>query len=253
MREIKRRYVILGIFLLPLIVWAEPVVVQVTEDTWVILGSPANHGPDDLISICPAAGYWIYLKFDLSGVQGEIESAELRMTRRAGSRPEEISVYLVSDDSWNENTLTGESLPAPANPSPMDALAVGEAASGFDRWSSELLTNIIRQERNGDAVISILVREDPGPLIDVRNYWSQEGAADSSQIPQLVITLSTIPSETLADDWEVADVGVGTKPAFDFDSDNRIHVLYCTQQQEIILQSGNVLNISLLLALRPAH
>ena len=96
---------------------------QVTEDTWIDLKNPATYGDGSRLSICPRANYWIYLKFDLSGVAGEITAAELQMKRFSGSRPEEISVYAIEDDSWSESTLSGVNQPNPTAP---------ELGRGFD-------------------------------------------------------------------------------------------------------------------------
>ena len=40
---------------------------------------------------------------------------------------------------------------------------------------------------------------------------------------------ATRPNETLAKNWQVQDVGFGTKPSFDFDSHNRLHVMGMTE------------------------
>lgn len=206
---------------------AQPVTNFVSEDTWIVgLGSTTPQGSDTRLGICPAAFYWIYLKFDLSGLAGSVLDAELRMTRFDGDRPEEIAVYLIEDDSWSESTLTGPTRPAPILPPPGDALATGQSAGAYDRWQSIALSAAIAGEARGDATVSLMIREDPGTPVDVRNYFSKEAPEPASSMPQLVLTLDP---ETVATNWLVADVGSGTKPSFDFDASGRIHVMGMTE------------------------
>ena len=116
---------------------AASVTLPVQADTWIDgLASTRIRGSDTSLGICPAAFYWIYLKFDVRGLTGVVTNAELRMRRVDGSRPEEISVYRIIDDSWTETNLNGPSRPAPLNPSPTEALANGAVATGYDRWAS---------------------------------------------------------------------------------------------------------------------
>jgi hypothetical protein len=161
----------------------------VSEDTWIDgTGSSTPQGSNTILGICPRQEYWIYLKFDLSTLTGPPIDAEIRMTRTQGDRPEEISVYLITDDSWDEATLTGMNRPAPTNPDPADALGVGEEIVPYDRWTSMALTDVIAQEYAGDGVLSVMLREDPVQMFDVRHYDSREAAVGDDAKPQLVVT-----------------------------------------------------------------
>lgn len=201
---------------------------EATGDSWLSgLSSTTIHGEDDRLGICPAAEYWIYLKFDLSEVEGPVQAAEIRMTRFSGSRPEEIALYAVSDDGWSEATLNGPNRPAPTSPDPADALAAGQAEDNYDCWSSPELLALVQGEAAGDGTLSVMIREDPHPTLDVRNYFSREGASTPAQAPQLVLALG--PSETIHPDWEIVEVGAGTKPAFDFGPDGMIHIMGMTE------------------------
>lgn len=202
---------------------------NVSADSWVAgLSSTANHGEDPRLGICPVAEYWIYLKFDLAGIEGVIQEAEIRMTRFSGSRPEEIALYGVSDDSWTEATLTGPTRPAPTDPAPAEALATGTDEADYDRWASTELTSLVQAEAAGDGTLSVMIREDPDTALDVRYFYSREGASTPEEMPQLVLTLGA--TETVHPDWQVVDVGTGTKPSFDFGPDDRIHIMGMTEQ-----------------------
>jgi len=107
----------------------------VTEDSWIHgLADTTPRGTGTDLRICPLANYWIYLKFDLSSITGFVTDAELRMSRFGGSRPEEISAYLITDDSWTEAALTGVNRPAPVSPPNGTALGTGLVAGSYDVW-----------------------------------------------------------------------------------------------------------------------
>ncbi len=171
---------------------AQTVTLPVTQDTWISgLGSTTVHGGELALGLCPGASYWTYLKFDLSGLAGDVVSAELRMTRVNGARPEEISVFLIQGDSWTEANLTGPTRPVPTDPPNSSQLATGEfTGGGYDRWLSTALTAAVRQEALGDQVLSLMVRENFVNMIDIRYYRSREAAVPSGNKPQLVVTLA---------------------------------------------------------------
>ena len=199
----------------------------VTEDSWIVgLGSTTPQGAGTDLRICPVANYWIYLKFDLSGLSGFVTDAELRLNRFGGSRPEEISVYLITDDSWTEAALTGVNRPAPISPPNATALGTGVAAGPYDAWNSQALTDAVAQEAAGDGIVTLMVREDPAGAVDVRNYYSKEAPQPDNVKPRLVVTTAV---ELIDSQWLVADVGPGVKPALDFDTAGRIHVMGMTE------------------------
>ena len=171
---------------------AQTVILPATHDAWLHgLSSTTTTGNDITLGICPGANYWIYLKFDLSGIAGDVVSAELRMTRFGGDRPGEISAYLIQDDSWNEATLTGPTRPAPTDPPNSSQLAVGQLTpSGYDVWASAALSAAISQEAQGDRVLSLMVRENTAPMTDIRYYRSKEAAVPSANKPQIVLSVA---------------------------------------------------------------
>lgn len=201
----------------------------VVEDSWIHGLSDTNpRGSTTSLSICPAAVYWIYLKFDVSAITGIVTHAELRMRRFSGSRPQELSVYRVDNDLWTEAGLTGMNRPAHDTP----PLAMGAIDGVADHWTSDTFVQIVNTEARSDGTLSLMVREDPNTQFDVRNYFSKEAARVDGDKPHLVIT--TEP-EAVDPDWLVADVMFGTKPSFDFDPWGGIHVMSMTE-----VPGGNV-------------
>jgi len=135
------------------------------------------------------------------------------------------------DDDWQEGEVTGLNAPPLVGP----ALALGQTAEGFDRWSTSEFTGFIREEAEGDGIVSLMVREDPSTDFDVRQYFSREGARDPTEIPRLVLGVEPAPplpdGETLHSAWDTVDIGFGIKPAFDFDAQGRIHIMGMTEAE----------------------
>lgn len=212
---------------------AETFELEAIQDTWINgLNSSSNLGADDRLAICPVANYWIYFRFGLSGITGTVESAELRLTRFDGNRPEEISLYFIEDDDWSEASLTGTRRPSPANPANEDALAVGMEAEGFDRWASEALTAAVAMETAGDGVLTLMVREDPDTRLDVRRYFSREGGDSPATRPRLIVETAAGPMETVHAEWRLSDVAPGVKPAIDFGPGGEIHLMGMTEEMD---------------------
>jgi hypothetical protein len=211
---------------------AEDITLLATADTWTHgLDDATNHGVDTRLTNCPRARYWIYLKFDVSSIEGAVTQAELRLTRFEGSRPQEISFYFIPDDDWTEATLTGPSRPNPRDPDPATALGNGVAAGSHDRWSSPALASVINEEIAGDGIVTLMVREDPSDVFDVRRFFSREGAANDASTPQLLLSVEPPPPEERVDEnWRVVDVAIGVKPAFDFGPDGRVHIMGMTEE-----------------------
>jgi hypothetical protein len=216
--------------------------IAVSEDSWIEVGAGANFGGATDLAICPNAGYWIYLKFDLAGIDGTILDVRLEMKRFSGSRPEEISAYGIDDDTWTEAGIAGDALPPPGDPAAATTLAMGTAGEASDSWQSTLLTAFVQEQATGDGVASLMVREDPSNNFDVRRYFSREGARTAAEVPQLILQIETGPvvaPESLGAEWRAVDIGAGSKPSFDFGADGSIHIMGMTE-----LQSGVVWHAS---------
>lgn len=213
-----------------------------TQDTWIEgLGDHTPPVPETRLGICPGANYWIFLGFDLTALGGEIETAELRMTRFNGDRPDEISVYFMHDDDWSEATLTGLNRPDPQNPANTDALGVGEdpPAAPFDRWVSSALTDRIALEAAGDGTLTLMLRENPVPMNDIRYYNSTEAAVAEGAKPQLVLevtppevaslaVLSASPADlSWPSAWPGAEYDVITGRLADLRADGGVDAAFC--------------------------
>lgn len=199
-----RGLILLAIFASPASSQAAPapVVVEAAEDSWIAgFDIPGSQGSNVRLGICPVVNYWIYLKFDLRGLSGPIDDAELRMNRTGGNRPEEIVVYPFADDAWDEATMNGATRPAPQNPNVGTSIGTGrhEDSGGYDVWRSSELAAFLREQAAGDGIATLMLREDPDVTLDVRYFHSREGAPSPAERPRLVLTIGNARVEGIVD------------------------------------------------------
>lgn len=152
-----------------LMAWTVPVALATvtttlpTDDTYVRGGASANQNfdSDSYLRVKNASGEDndrnTLLRFDLSGVQGVVLSATLRLYCRGltNGTPTAAFVYSVEDDGWQEDTVTWNTAPPAVAllTEKTDINTVGETYS-FD------VTSFVAQELQGDGVVSLLLRDD---------------------------------------------------------------------------------------------
>ena len=81
-------------------------------DTWVNGSAPtSNFGTSTALEVDGSPTKIIYLRFDVSGLSGTVQSARLQfeVTNRS---PSGGTIYQVFDNSWGETTLTFNNRPA---------------------------------------------------------------------------------------------------------------------------------------------
>ncbi|MBV6645594.1 MAG: DNRLRE domain-containing protein [Cyclobacteriaceae bacterium] len=157
-------------------------------DTYSRGGSNANtnYGSNDNLKVKQAGSATYtrrtFVKFDLSTVSSSVSSALLRMRvsrNDGGNGPNNVSFTLVTDDTWQESTLTWNNEPA-------TGLALGTHPSStpvaVGEWMELDITSAVNQEISGDQQISILVTSDGTGNLD---FYSKENAANSP--PQLLL------------------------------------------------------------------
>ena len=128
-----------------------------------------------------------YLKFDVSGVTGNITSVKLRIFASSSTAAGvTTAVYSVATTNWSETGITWNNKPAPsATPLPGSSATINSTTSA----SYDLdITNHVRSEKNaGTSVISLALRNPSSSTVFV-TLNSREAAANK---PQLVVTTST--------------------------------------------------------------
>jgi len=107
--------------------WAQTVY-QPTDDAWAVTAGgngtgkqePATtYGTADIdrlwIRAASTLGRGTYLKFDLTNLTGPVTKAELKVTVDVAPNAPDLHtvfLYTVDDDTWTEETLTGDNRPA---------------------------------------------------------------------------------------------------------------------------------------------
>lgn len=153
-------------------------------------------------------GRQAYIRFDTSGVTGEITNATLRIYGRLNAVTNQninlpVAAFPLSDATWTETGLTWANKPAPNVPKELtrvqltnyrtvknDDGAVGEDVTVPDasaRWYEFDITAYIQQERAaGRAVTGIILRNmTSGGIGDFYTVFNSREAAENK--PELVI------------------------------------------------------------------
>ncbi|WP_217591728.1 S-layer homology domain-containing protein [Cohnella sp. GbtcB17] len=156
-----------------------------TDDTYINSGSAGSSFGSVgsiILSGNENAGRIGYFKFDLSGVSGDILSADLVVSNKKTDN-NKVYTYLQDNDSWNEGTLTWNGAPQDGG-----ALAHGPLLGTFYLGSkngsaSVSLTPAVLSEQAKDNKISLTLVQDAGSNFP-GEFFSKE-AADSARQPYL--------------------------------------------------------------------
>ncbi len=151
-----------------------------TDDAQIKLTSDSNYGSKATMKV-EALKFSSYLKFDVSGLSGAVQSAKIRLRITddpADGGPAGGSIFLASnnfDDSttpWVEETLTLSNAPA----------AIGSALSTIGAvTTNQLIEFDVTGAISGNGIFSFLVRGDSGNQV---KYFTKEGLSTK---PELVV------------------------------------------------------------------
>ncbi len=144
------------------------------DDTYIASGSPTtNYGPATTLQVDNSPIKHFLIKFDVSGLNGQqVTSAKLRLYNLdASSKGGDF--YAVSDNSWQEETLTWNNAPVA-----LTTLLASLGSVSANNWYEVDLTSLI----TGDGTYSLRISSTSS---DGADYSSKEGANP----PQLVITV----------------------------------------------------------------
>ena len=154
-----------------------------------------------------------YLRFDLSLIpaDADVTQATFQIANSDGFAynydPNDY-LHFVSDDSWNEATITWNTRPAVTNPPAASWFAwmAGTYDYTFSA-TSNVLRDSVRNQRQADGKISFNVNNGAGAYYN--NYYSREGAPDNARRPQLIITYLPATLATLTPAVNNGNVAVG--------------------------------------------
>jgi hypothetical protein len=144
------------------------------DDAYIASGSPTtNYGPATTLQVDNSPIKHFLIKFNVSGLNGkQVTSAKLRLYNVDPSS-KGGDFYAVSDNAWQEETLTWNTAPAALT----NLLgSIGSVTTG--NWYEVDLTSLI----SGDGIYSLRISSTSS---DGADYSSKEGANP----PQLVVTV----------------------------------------------------------------
>lgn len=154
-----------------------------------------NYGTSNyVVSKTSATNRYAYLKFDLRGLPDTIASAKLRLYVKSVTAADSRTVYALSDDTWDEATLTWANRPS------YGAALASAYVPGSNRYIEWDVTSYIRAEYAGDGFASICVNDPVANHNTGIDFYTKENI---SNIPQLVFT--TIPSSARIAAMEVEE------------------------------------------------
>ncbi len=184
--KISFMYFKLIIILVPLLFLVKPIHAQSAltpiEDAMVSEGNPTdNYGSNDLLVTSDYSQSNIrqaYIKFDLSGISANsITAAKLRLTP-ALDRNISKTVHIVTNNSWNENTITWNNKPSMGS-------QIGSINTSTEIGSVveiDLNTNQVQQALGGILTIGMT-------NTGTKNTFSVE-SKENSNPPQLILETS---------------------------------------------------------------
>ncbi|WP_426452456.1 DUF7594 domain-containing protein [Paenibacillus sp. S-38] len=122
-----------------------------------------------------------YLQFDLSGIQGTIISAKLRLYTTSKTAHTSRSIYAVSIDSWTETGLTYTNRPPVGS-----QVGAGEITSlGLAEFD---VTSYIKGEYTGDKTASLYIKDPAANSEAGVEFYTKE---NGTKVPVLIVTTDT--------------------------------------------------------------
>jgi hypothetical protein len=139
-----------------------------------------------------------YLKFDLTGLNDSIKSAELKLTVRQlpNGSPSAAFVYSVDDDNWTEDSLSWNN--APAAGSLLDSRIDIDKPDDVYNWD---VTSFVASEMSGDKVVSFMLRDD-SKVNKTVDFFRRE----DNHPPVLTIMTDTDKTKLISDIITISDM-----------------------------------------------
>jgi acid phosphatase len=152
------------------------VTVAASADAYVNSRQPSdNFGAADMLRVDGSPTVLSYLRFDLTGVSGNVSKAELRVYANS----ESAAGYQVdtTTNNWTEDTIDYQNAP------PAGSTVGSTTGFGSGVWTSVDVTSAVQAGSVADFV-----------LVDRNNTMINLAGRESSHSPVLVLTISEIPS-----------------------------------------------------------
>ncbi len=150
-----------------------------SADAYVIQTSPsANYGKSTSLRVDNSPITHSYLRFSVSGLNGAIQSAKLRIYANSTSWGGYYSVQAESNNSWTETAITYNNAPAPGS------VIKKSARLSRSVWTEVDVTSYVKSQGTYNFVIT------------TGNTNTNFASRESRKSPQLVITTSSSTGST---------------------------------------------------------
>lgn len=155
----------------------EKVTVYVAEDAYVNAGTKAgqNFGGVGYLNVKNGVNDYLrktFLKYDLSGISGEIESVKLHVYGKKNDTrgvTESVGAYEVLSNAWTENTLTWNNMPQ------VGSLIDKVPFNGDNQWRQFDLTAYAKARLTEDKQLSIALQGETDLTVEVRSKENEGG------------------------------------------------------------------------------
>ncbi|HUP13199.1 MAG TPA: putative Ig domain-containing protein, partial [Niastella sp.] len=169
--------------------------VGVAADAYTYSGTYAdiNYGTGSYLVVKTTSGSAArstYLRFPLNNVSGSVSKAVLRVYGRCTDVgvTTTIGAFGVTDDSWNENTITWNNAPAATSSTPLSTVSLGNTSVFADLD----VTSFVQAQMAGDKTVSFVIKQP-----SVLNRFVQLNSRENSKNgPQLIVTVNPSTNAT---------------------------------------------------------
>jgi hypothetical protein len=204
--------------------------------------SSTNYGTATYM-VTKSSGRYMFLKFDLSEIDGAISNAILEVYSKH-TKTETRTAYRVDDDSWTEEGITWSNQPEYTS----EIASVYSISTGYVNWT---VTDFVAIQNGGDRIVTICVK-DPEETSNGVDFYSKENG-ENEPILSVVKKVENSSSIDLIEEEDEGSVLVYPNPVTDvinintqnktfstisvFDSTGRLitQIQIDTNQNEIVL------------------
>lgn len=163
------------------------------EDTFVQSSSASSNFGTKQTAIV-SNGRIVFMKFDLSQVEGTIKKAELQITNHKNDN-NLLMAHHEADDSWTESGLTYNSLPK-VNNQPKLGPVIGQwLMGGRGNRSAVQVTTAAAYEQTKDGRLTLSITQDPNARFPGEFYTKE--AENEEQRPALLVTTNKVDPEKI--------------------------------------------------------
>jgi hypothetical protein len=180
----------------------ETVNLSAVADSYVHSSNPSTNYGTATYMVTKSSGRYMYLKFDLSEIDGAISNAILKVYSKH-KKTTIRTAYRVDDDSWTEDGITWSNQPEYTS----EIATASSITVGYINWT---VTEFAAIQNGGDGILTICVK-DPEETSNGIDFYSKENGENEPVLT--VVKKATLTSIDLI--GEGGSVSVYPNPVTD--------------------------------------